>query len=236
MANIFQSEPADIDARVKRAEKKIMRLWDEYVKGHASWNAYWQDVWEGRNLPERFNPMVNPHFRNHPGSIDKHHAYEGGLIEHTSEVIELSLLQGVVVDASGNYEVDRAVLFFAALYHDIGKLRDYERETIGPIVMYKKTPHYEMVHHVVASANIWQQAIAAHQGTNVKIGRGIAKQIEHVYHCILAHHGRLDWGSPTTPKTREAYAVHLADMASVNVIQTWKETPKFIESERKKGS
>ena len=44
-------------------------------------------------------------------------------------------------------------------------------------------------------------------------------------HCILAHHGRREWGAPVVPATREAWCVHLADMSSVHAIESRREGP-----------
>lgn len=125
-----------------------------------------------------------------PGSIDKHHAYEGGLIRHTYEV-----LRGAVAMADV-HGANVGVVAEAALWHDAGKLECYGRGADGEWV---KTHKYHALGHVSISHARYVEAV------------GRDWEVEH---AILAHHGRREWRSPVEPQTLEAWIVHWADMAS----------------------
>lgn len=155
-----------------------------------------------------------------PASISKHHAYPGGLIQHISQVV--SAASSICFEANlAQKPLNTEVVLLGALFHDIGKIKDYEmfeidgdgnvrklakaKDATG-MIFWKKGNHFKMVHHLVESYNIWNRV-------------GVSEHKDAVSHTILAHHGRLEWGSPVLPATREAWAVHLADQISVNCIE-----------------
>lgn len=137
-----------------------------------------------------------------PGSASKHHAHDGGLALHTAEVV--SLVKGTIEAGAMNW----AIAFTAGLWHDYGKIWDYRRSAVEPSG-WTHTSHRDMVRHLVRSyAEFMRHATGVLD----------SMLIERVSHCILAHHGRMEWGSPVMPQTPEAWALHLADMASVKCV------------------
>lgn len=195
------------------------------------------------DLPGLFQKLADvvlddPRFTVWPGSCDKHHPYDGGLIEHTSEVFS-----GCVFPAINNAKVplDITVLKVAAIWHDYGKIWDYERnplylatdqeyrdrhggipnqptreETRWP---WRKTSHYGKVRHLTRSYAEFLRHAEPLRNKNWPMTPEITDAaIEAISHCILAHHGRLEWGSPVEPKTPEAWALHLSDMMSVKCL------------------
>ena len=166
-------------------------------------------------------------FQEWPASTSKHHVWIGGLAEHTLQVVRMAiaLADQEIIESRDSYfngqhgygdrpQFDRHVAIMAALFHDVGKIDDYDvivnKTGLGEdVVTFLKTPHYKTIHHVVKSSDYW-----------LEFSRGLPPDvIAAVQHCILAHHGRLEYGSPVTPATREAWAVHLADMASVQLVE-----------------
>jgi 3'-5' exoribonuclease len=128
-----------------------------------------------------------------PASVSgKHQTHEQGLLKHTVQVGEQ------VFHLADAYGVDVALSVAAALLHDVGKTQEYrkmqidtwERSEIG-----QKVGHVSISHSMVA-----------------KICTDVDLQ-----HCVLAHHGRFEWGSPKEPRTQEAWLVHLVDMISSRV-------------------
>lgn len=142
--------------------------------------------------------MTNELFRKTPGSLGFHHAREGGLIEHTLQVIRLA------EDMAKNFrDVDRDVVFMAALCHDIGKTREYVEED-------GKWKRNEDCCHITHSAFLFNDLMDMFGKFD-----GDEAFRQRVLHCILSHHGRVEWGAKEIPSTTEAMIVHYADMLSV---------------------
>lgn len=154
--------------------------------------------------------IENKEFQMWSGSLDdKHHCGEGGLLIHTAEVVHLShILSKEFVTCRINPEE----LFLAALYHDIGKIKDYTYDSAKG--KWVGTPHKRLIHHISESNAQWIKA------THLYLDD---KTIENVSHAILAHHCFRAYGSPVAPRTRIAWLVHLADQASarMNDIETF---------------
>lgn len=138
------------------------------------------------------------------GKSHHHHYGKSGLIKHTSEVVELALNCNKTVAASLN----ERELFLACLFHDIGKIYDYE-----PIDSYfatwRETDHKNKIHHISRSAMIWNQLAIENKETQ--------QTIDNVLHAILAHHGSREWGSPVVPLTKLAWMLHLCDGISARM-------------------
>lgn len=127
-------------------------------------------------------------------SAHSHHNYPGGLVTHTKEVLEIAL------DMAASLNADVNVIIAAAIYHDYMKVEDYNTDGTN-------RPYRKLIRHVSGSyAEFYEKA-----------GRvGLDDDLENqIGHCILAHHGRQEWGSPVEPQTVEAQILHFADMLSM---------------------
>jgi len=130
-----------------------------------------------------------------PGSQSFHHAYLGGLLEHTVAVAALC------VHLAEQYpQVDGDLLVTAALLHDIGKCDELQFET-----SVEYTDEGRLLGHVVLGVTRLREATA---GRRVKISE---QRLVHLEHAMLSHHGELEWGSPKRPSTLEALVLHHAD-------------------------
>ena len=152
-----------------------------------------------------------------------HHYGDGGLIVHTHEVV-LSCI--VVRRLYPQHEIDEAELFLSALYHDAGKMWDYERtDIISPddpracteinreFYGWQATTHKRKIHHISRSALVWSKAL-----DEVGVPSNFRKDYEDaVLHAILAHHGQRAWGSPVAPKSRVSWLLHLCDGISARL-------------------
>lgn len=135
---------------------------------------------------------------------ESHHHFEGGLLQHTLEVVELSLLN--LNYFKDKYEAfDEKKLFLAALYHDIGKTYDYEM--VGPNE-WAASIHRDKIHHISRSAIIWKEAMKEHNFSDPN---------DEVLHAILSHHQLREWRSPVRPSTAIAWILHLSDSLSARV-------------------
>jgi len=140
----------------------------------------------------------------------KHHCYEGGLAQHTLEVMQLAKSMSESPVYAG--KIDPVVLATGALWHDIGKIDEYrEPEVIakrGDMIQHwhRTTTAKHGLTHIVTGLMRWGFP------TRAPLSR---TQHEQVAHLIASHHGRLEWGSPVTPVDAAALILHQADMLSV---------------------
>ncbi|MFH1106686.1 MAG: HD domain-containing protein [Candidatus Micrarchaeota archaeon] len=131
-------------------------------------------------------------FRQAPGAMQMHHAWVGGLLEHTLAVARISR------NAAPEYGADLDLVTAGALLHDIGKMREYEVTTnikIGEEGMLRG-------HTAIGEETVRRKAIET--GLD---GQTLLK----LSHMILSHHGELSNGAPKTPMFAEAAIVHFAD-------------------------
>jgi len=132
-------------------------------------------------------------FERCPGAQTHHHAYLGGLIEHT-----LAVAANCARVATTYQGVDRDLLVAAALLHDIGKIDELAWKTA-----IEYTDEGRLLGHVVLGVRrIHEVAIRA------KLGEDLRQRLEH---AVLSHHGELEWGSPKRPSTIEALLLHHVD-------------------------
>jgi 3'-5' exoribonuclease len=141
---------------------------------------------------------------------ENHHHYGGeGLKKHTFEVIDLMNN----VKSTLKLDLDDYLIQLAGLYHDIGKIYDYElkSELINNMVVthWVKTEHCRKIHHISRSAIIWNQ-----EATKLNFPQ---IYIDEITHAILSHHGGREYGSPVAPKSKLAWLLHLCDNLSARM-------------------
>lgn len=128
-----------------------------------------------------------------PAASGHHHNYVGGLLLHTAEVMKFAYTIANTVECN----MDNVLT--AAFFHDIDKIKEYTIE--GDYL-----PFARQIGHVTGSAMTFNRFANMFEVEK--------RDIEAITHCILAHHGELEWGSPVVPVTPEAVIVHEADMLS----------------------
>lgn len=129
-----------------------------------------------------------------PAAKSMHHAFLGGLLEHT-----LSIL-GMAERACAHYRVLNRDLVVAGVFlHDVGKTAElsYQR-TFG------YTDAGNLLGHIALEADWISRAVGKIPGFPEELRMQIL-------HIVLSHHGRLEFGSPVLPKTPEALLVHYLD-------------------------
>lgn len=129
------------------------------------------------------------------GSQGIHHAYLGGLLEH-------SLSVAVLADTiSSHYPgVDRSLLIAGALLHDVGKVEELQME----LALIDYTPRGRLKGHLVMGSEMVAAEAARIKNFPVEL-------LEQLQHLILSHHGRQEFGSPTVPMTTEAFLLSFID-------------------------
>ena len=152
----------------------------------------------------------------------KHHTGSGGLSRHTEEVMRVC--DYLIGQPEVKTKVCPMTVMMGALWHDVGKLDDYHVAHVFE-ADYSYSPNHDLEGHVAASYRRWLEYLATLPKSN-----GLRTIAPGIGHCILAHHGRKEWGSPVEPATASAKIVHLAD-----VMSAWVMGGHFDENGRRIG-
>jgi 3'-5' exoribonuclease len=127
------------------------------------------------------------------GAKAMHHAYIGGLLEHTLSVA------GFCMRICDQYpQLDREILLAAAVCHDLGKAWELSS---GLVLDY--TDEGRLLGHIIIGLEILEPFL-----NRAKLDPEL---VLHFKHIIVSHHGEYEYGSPRRPKTAEAMALHYAD-------------------------
>ena len=140
-----------------------------------------------------FSGNVYDAFVHNPAGMKLHHAYIGGLLQHSIDVADLAVAMADRVEG-----VDKDLVISGALLHDLGKIKEISSEIGFP---YTNTGRF-MGHIVITSLMV--QEVAAK--LNIP-----ANRLEQLQNILLSHHGENEKGSPVACSTREAFIVHYAD-------------------------
>lgn len=133
-------------------------------------------------------------FKKHSAAKSIHHGFIGGLLEHTLSVAKICEF------IAGHYPVVKHdLLVTAAIFHDIGKL-----DELSCFPENDYTDEGQLVGHVVMGTMMISERINSIEGFPVTLANELK-------HCILAHHGELEYGSPKKPALIEALALAHAD-------------------------
>jgi len=144
-------------------------------------------------------------FKTHSAAKRVHHGFMGGLLEHTLSVAKLCEFYCT------QYPIlNRDLLITAALCHDIGKM-----EELSSFPENDYTDEGQLIGHIIIGTMMLEEKIR-------EIPRFPKKLANELKHCILAHHGELEFGSPKKPALIEALALTFADNTDAK-IQTFKE-------------
>lgn len=133
-------------------------------------------------------------FKFHSAAKAVHLGFVGGLLEHTLGVVNLCDFY------SAKYsDLNRDLLITAAAFHDIGKLKEL---SVFPENDY--TDDGQLLGHIYMGTELVRASIRRISGFPKRLASELC-------HCILAHHGELEYGSPKKPALMEAVALNMAD-------------------------
>lgn len=144
-------------------------------------------------------------FRSSSAAKTVHHGFVGGLLEHTLNVAKLCDYYCKAYPI-----LKRDLLLTAALCHDIGKIGE-----ISPFPENDYTDEGQLLGHIVMGSQMVAERAAAIPGFP-------REQLIQLQHCILAHHGKYEFGSPKIPALIEALALNYADDTDAK-LETFKE-------------
>lgn len=134
-------------------------------------------------------------FSHAPAAKHMHHAYIGGLLEHTLGLTRLADEVTVLYPS-----IDRSLLLCGTVLHDIGKIKEFS--FAAPPFDY--SDQGRLVGHMVLAIEMINEKIAA----IADFPGALAFRLKHL---ILSHHGRHEFGSPTLPMIREAFVLNFLD-------------------------
>ena len=139
-------------------------------------------------------------FKKHSAAKSVHHGFIGGLLEHT-----LSVAKMCDFFAKQYPILNRDLLMTSAICHDIGKV--YE---LSDFPMNDYTDAGQLLGHIVMGSEMLGKIMDSIPDFPTKLKNELK-------HCILAHHGELEYGSPKKPAHIEAMALNLADNADAKI-------------------
>ena len=137
-----------------------------------------------------------------PAARHNHHAFVGGLLEHTLSVTRSAVF---LTDKYADYypemnpPLDRSMAVAGAVLHDIGKLRELDQRPEGTVY----TAAGALVGHLLMGRDVVREASLSHP-----LPGDMLLRLEHL---IIAHQRLPEWGSPKPPMTPEALIVHYCD-------------------------
>ncbi len=200
----------DIDGMFQRLVTITGSLTTPYLK--TLFDAFWKD--------EEFVRK----FKTAPAAKKMHHAYIGGLLEHTLSMASLA------DKVAGHYSgVDRDLLVSGAVLHDIGKTDEFEYQ-----IKIDYTDEGRLLNHIVIGLKMVDEKLSG-------IEDFPEDQIFLLKHMIVSHHGVREFGSPEPPKTIEAVLLNYIDeidskvngirdfMASEDPNETWTSYHRLLE-------
>jgi 3'-5' exoribonuclease len=140
------------------------------------------------------DPLLVQAWTTAPAAKGIHHAVLGGLLEHTASVVGLCALLADYYPA-----LDRDLLLTAAMLHDLGKVRELTWDRV-----FDYTDAGRLLGHITLGTLLVEERIRAIPDFPEPLA-------QRLLHCIVSHHGELEWGSPKRPKTLEALVLHYAE-------------------------
>jgi 3'-5' exoribonuclease len=147
-------------------------------------------------------------FKTAPAAKKMHHAYLGGLLEHTLSIARL------IQVIAGHYKgLDRDLLLTGGILHDIGKVHEFSYDT-----HIDYSDEGRLLNHIVIGVEMLDTKIAALNDFPEDLSLVLK-------HMIVSHHGTRDFGSPEPPKTLEAIMLYYLDEldAKVNGVRSFME-------------
>jgi 3'-5' exoribonuclease len=185
----------DASELLPASQRPIEEMIDELKDVIDSLNEPWKSLVSAILLDQQF--LIQ--YANAPAARVMHHAYIGGLLEHT---LTMAKIAGYLVDTYPF--VDRDLLLSGVLLHDMGKTKEYAFDD-----EFGFTEDGRLVGHII-------RAIVAIESTAAELDFP-EENLRQLVHLVASHHGTLEWGSPVVPKTLEAILLHQIDLLDSRV-------------------
>jgi 3'-5' exoribonuclease len=180
-AHFLPTTPHDIEAMSDEVVVLIKGLADKAIQQLLMSVVMDQPLWKA--------------FTTAPAAKSMHHAYIGGLLEHSLGICRLA------DRVCGLYPaIDRSLLIAGSILHDLGKVREFS----FAVPPFDYSDQGRLLGHMVISLEILQEKIS----TLPDFPERTAMMIKHL---VISHHGRYEFGSPALPMIREAFVLNFLD-------------------------
>jgi 3'-5' exoribonuclease len=194
---ILTKDEVEEEDYLPAAEKDRRDLATELVEaGRAMENAHLRELFARMVADEELWEA----FCAAPAAKGMHHARIGGLLEHSVHCLRVAQVLAEI------YPVNKDLLLFGVIFHDVGKTRELSWERGG----FAYTTEGRLQGHVILGDRI----VAAHVAQVPDFPEELAL---HLSHIMLSHQGEREYGSPEQPKTLEALLVNLVDNLDARV-------------------
>lgn len=159
------------------------------------------------------NDRLREAFCTAPAAVRIHQPYISGLLEHTLNVLRIADSMASLYEP-----INRDILITGGILHDIGKIRELD---------WRRTITYTTEGRLLGHIPIGSQMVDTWINRLKKSEEGFDDSTHmQIIHLILSHHGKLEYGSPVRPQTREAQVFHYADHADAYMTVFKVETEK----------
>jgi len=155
-------------------------------------------------------------FRSAPAAITLHHAYLGGLLEHTLSLLRLACRVLPVYP-----QLDADLVLTGLFLHDMGKTSELDYD-----ISFKYSDQGRLLGHIVKGALLIQEKINQLNRPGAETFPKILQDC--LQHIVVSHHGIREYGCPVLPATPEAFAVHYLDNIDSKIALTFAEINKDV--------
>jgi 3'-5' exoribonuclease len=145
-----------------------------------------------------FTKDFSEKFKKSSAAYRVHHSYQGGLLEHTVE-----MLRFVDPIVKSYPKINADILRTGVILHDTGKVQEFATTSTTTI-----TTEGKLLGHIFMGAELVKHSAPKDMPETL---------LNEILHVILSHHGELEFGSPIKPKTAEAIALSMLDNVSSKI-------------------
>ncbi len=157
-------------------------------------------------------------FARSPAAKSMHHAWIGGLLEHTLSIARIAERIVRHYDREG-LPLNRDLLITGAVLHDVGKTKE-----LASMPSFEYTTEGKLIGHLVIGVEMIDKAAAGIPGFP-------EKKLQQLKHLILSHHGDYAFGSPKLPMTLEAIALHFIDNLDAKLMGVYSHIRKYASED-----
>ena len=196
ISDVYPQERPNLADFLPSSAKSQDEMINDLVEIIGSLNEPWQTFLEKVLLDEAFLPR----YASSPAAKMMHHASVGGLLEHSLSMAKIAQ------NLADHYpHVNKDLLVAGALVHDMGKVWEYSFEGSFDV-----SEDGRLVGHIPRAAIVLEMKAT-------EVPEMTTQHLRELQHLVLSHHGTMEWGSPTTPKTLEAILLHQIDLLDSRV-------------------